>query len=87
MQRGGVDKGRVVIRYPFLEEWLRIDALGKPLEHHGPASRTPQRTVRHGEVVLNEVELGQPRLGKYHLVRAGDPDLNTLDVQDLGRRL
>src|SRR5439155_22534696 len=42
-----------------------------------------QRTVRHGEVVAREVQLGVAPLRKEHLPRIRDRDLTSCDRQEL----
>lgn len=82
-----VNEVGMVLGHAFLKERFSIDALGEALEHHGAPSRAAQRTVRDCEVIVHEIELGQPGLGEHHLVRVGDADLVAGDVEDLCRGL
>src|SRR5215472_10602432 len=58
-----------LVRGPLLEERLALGAVHVPLEHHGPPGHAAQRSVRHGEVVLDQVELGVPGAGEVDLAR------------------
>src|SRR5436190_14703231 len=57
-----------------LEERLALRAVHEPLEHHRAARDPPERPVRDGEVVADEVELGvtgdrkSTRLNSSHTV-------------------
>ena len=72
-----------VVRGSLLEERLPSGAVHEPLERHGSATGAAQCTVRHGEVVLDEVQLGAARLREIDLPRVRDRDLAAVDPEDL----
>jgi hypothetical protein len=69
------------------EERLLVDALDEPLEHHRPAGHAAQGALRDGQVVPDEVGLGEAQLGEEELVRVRDGHLGAVDVQDQGTSL
>jgi len=72
----------------------RVDSFA-PLEHpagpafegRGPLGERAQDPVAHGQVVVDQVQLGLLPSGKVHLVRIGDLDdaVSDLDLHERGR--
>jgi hypothetical protein len=52
-----------------------VDAVGVADEDVGPAARPPQRALGDREVVADDLDLRDPRLGKVDLARVRDRDL------------
>ena len=75
-----IQSGRVVGRALLVEE-LAVDAVGVAHEHVRPAARAAQRALGHREVVLHDLELGDPRLGEVDLARVRDRDLAARDLE------
>ena len=65
VQLGDLDPLRALGRRALLEDRFLGDALDETLEDHGPADDATQRPVGDGEVVVDEVELGQAA-GREH---------------------
>jgi hypothetical protein len=76
----------VILGHAFLEEGLGTNALDEALENHRTTAGTPQRPLGDGQVVPDDVELGEPRLGEDDLARVADAHLVTVDLEDLGGR-
>ena len=74
-------------RRPFgwsalLVEGLALGAVYKALQYDGPVADTTNRSRGHGEVVLHDVQLGEPGLpGEVEFFGMGDPNLASLDRQ------
>ena len=86
-QLGGADPVGRVVRRPLLEERLLGDAVDEALEGHRPAADAGQRAVGDRKVVVDEVELRVSGVREVDLLRVGDRDLATADLEDLlGRR-
>jgi peptide-methionine (R)-S-oxide reductase len=64
---------------------LPLDALGEPYEHAGTLAEGPDDALAHGEVVLDDVELRLPDVGKVGTVRVRDTHHPVIDL-DLGER-
>ena len=61
LQLGDVDEVRPLLGRPLLEDGLLGDALDEPLEDHRPVPHSAQRALGDGEVVVDQVELGDAR--------------------------
>ena len=78
-QRGDPEPIRAIVRGPLLEERLGRRPVHESLECHRAPPDATQRTVGHGEVVLDEVQFRHAGLGKKHLARVRDRDLTVID--------
>ena len=77
--------GRARLGRALLVEGLPLGAVDEALEHDGPVADAAQRARRDGQVVADDVELGELRLlREVGLARVGDADLAALDREDLG---
>ena len=86
-QLGGPDPVGRVVRRPLLEERLLGDAIDEPLEGHRPATDAGQRPFGDGQVEVDDIELGEARVGEVDLLRVRDRDLAAADLEGLlGRR-
>ena len=80
------DPVRPLVGRPLLEEELAIGAVREALQGHRPSAGAAQRAVGDGDVVADEVELGDRPPGslrKEHLVRVRDRDRAPGDLDDL----
>ena len=57
-----------------------MDAVGVAHEHVRPPARAPQRSLRHREVIADDVQLGDASLGEIDLARVGDRHLAAGDL-------
>ena len=71
------------LRRALLEEEVAVGAVHEALERHRTAAGAAQRAVGHGQVVVDQVELGVAALGEEDLVGVGDRDLAAGDGQRL----
>src|SRR5262249_34415326 len=67
----------------LLVEVLAVDALRVANEHVGTATNPAERSLRDGDVVADQIELGVLRLREQELVRVGDRKLTPGEQQDL----
>ena len=73
-----------LLRRALLIERLALGAVDEALEHDRPIANAVERAVGDREVVLHEVELRELDVSReVRLVRIRDPDLATVDRQDL----
>jgi len=82
-QLDGLDPFRPRLGRALLKEGLAAGALDEALERHRPPVDPANRALGDGRVVVDELELGVPGLGKEDLARVGDDDLAAPDLQDL----
>jgi hypothetical protein len=82
LQGDRVDPVGPLLRRPLLEERLLVEPFDEPLEDHRAAGDPAQRAVGYGQVVGDQVELGQAELDEHHLVGVGDRHLAAGDVED-----
>jgi hypothetical protein len=80
-QGRGPDELGQVLRRSLLEERLARSAVHEALEGHRPPAGAAQRAIGHGEVVVDEVELGVAGLGEIDLGRVRDGDLAVADPE------
>lgn len=71
----------------LLVERLLLDAVREALEEHRAPADAAHRAVGDGDVVADEVELGQPELREEDLRRVGDRDLTSRELEHLGLRI
>ena len=83
-QFGDVDPVGPLLRGALLEDGFLVDPLDEPLEDHRPPGHSAQGAVGDGQVVVDQVELGEAglpvRVWEDHLVGVGDLDLASADV-------
>ena len=72
------------LRRPLLEECLTIGAIDEALEGHRSVADADDGAIGDGEVVANEVELGDAGIGEEELAGVGDGDLVPVEGQGLG---
>jgi hypothetical protein len=72
--------GAVLLGCPLLEDRLLGDALDEAFEDHRALGDASQRAGRDGQVVLDQVELGDADIGEDDLVRMGDQHLLVADL-------
>ena len=80
----GLQPVRRTLWHPLLEEELAVDAVDEALHRPGPLAQLVHRRLLDGDVVLGQVELGEPRLREEELVRVGQAHLV---ARDLDRRV
>ena len=68
----GLDAVREIGGARFWKKGSSVGAVDEALEDHGPAIDASQRAIGHGQVVVDEVELGVARLREEDLVRVRD---------------
>ena len=71
-QRHDLDPRRPRLRCALLKEEVAVGAVGVADEHVGPSAGAAQRAVGDGEVVVDEIELGDAGLGEQDLARIRD---------------
>ena len=81
LQLGDVDEIRALLRGALLEDGLLGDALDEALENHRPPGDTAQGAVGDGQVVADQVQLGDTRIRKDDLVRMADGHVPTVHLQ------
>ncbi|SHU16053.1 Uncharacterised protein [Mycobacteroides abscessus subsp. abscessus] len=79
LRRG--DPIRTFFRHALLKHRLLRDALDEPLQDHRPVAYPAQRPVCDIEVVVDQVALGDARVGKDHFIRVRDGDIAPRDLQ------
>jgi hypothetical protein len=84
LELGDVDVVGPLRRRALLEDGFLGDALDESLEDHRAVGHAAQRTVDHGQVVVDQVEFGDPDVGENDLVRVGDGYLLAAHVQRQG---
>ena len=67
----------------LLEEEFPLGAVDVAFERHRPAAGPPQRALGDGEVVADQIDLGDAALWKEDLLRIRDRDLAAFDLQQL----
>ncbi len=72
------------LRGPLLEECLTIGAIDEALEGHRAVADPDDGAIGDGEVVADEVELGDAGIGEEQLAGVGDGDLVPVEGQGLG---
>ncbi|SHT56184.1 Uncharacterised protein [Mycobacteroides abscessus subsp. abscessus] len=81
VQLGRGDPIRALFRHALLKHRLLRDALDEPLQDHGPVAYPAQRSLCDIEVVVDQVALGDARVGKNHFIRVRDGDIAPRDLQ------
>ena len=76
---------RTILRRALLIKRLALGAIHESFEHVRPIPNATNRSSRHRQVVLNDLELGQFDVAReIGLVRIGDLDLAAVDRQNFG---
>src|SRR5688572_22824661 len=83
-ERDHIDPWRPALGRALLIEVLAFDAVGIAHEHVRSSASAAQRSVRYGDVVASEVELGVLRLREQQLVRVRDRDFPTGESKSFG---
>jgi hypothetical protein len=86
-ERDDLDPLRARVRGTLLVEELAVDPVRVTDEDIRPAARPPQRALRDGNVIPDDVELGDTGLGEVHLAGVRDRDLAPRDLEDDRLRL
>ena len=79
--RGDLHPIRPLRRGALLEEELAVDAVRVAHQHAGPPAGATQGRVSHRDVVIHQVQLGDPGIADQQLPRMRDDDLAAIDPE------